>query len=735
MIRRSIGILAATSSLLLSLLLSVPLSAAGSQIWEASQTSDLSAGTLDGTVLDAEGRIALAQKRSDLWGPEEGIVWAVDDDGDDAVFVALSGPGRLLRVTAAGAELWFDAGEEGLITSVAADGKGGVYLGLVPDGSVLHLKGPQAIAREYKTGARFIWDLERGEDGSLWVATGTPGTIQRSRNAEDLETLFEAGEDPVRTLMAVGDAVLAGTGGRGRVLRLDRQGKAFVLHDADEPEIVGLAEGAEGVVFALAVEGSKQVASQGKAPPPDQRSSGNYVAVTAEAPPANGGEEQKPAPKPEPQPRPKQRLKATAGGAVYRIEPDGAVHRIWSAGAAMPFAIARGADGRLLISTGDAGLLLSMDDDGESYRVQRIASSQASALAATPGGAVFVGGTSDARITKLEPGRRERGSYLTPAIDAGAPARWGRIGWQGSNLDRKRIGVNVRYGNSEEPDETWSDWEAAEERDGAAFADVPHARWLQVRFDLQAAKKSDPTISALEVAYSPINRAPEISQVQVQPSGIVYSLQRPSTQSTGGPFVADDPVSRQVADALQGNRSAGALRRYYEPGMRTVTWSAVDPDSDRLTYELQLRLESSEEWIPLARELTDAFHSWDARAMPDGRYRLRLIAHDSSDRAADRKSQSRISDSFRIDHTRPTVTAWEVARDGYGELEVHDPDGRIESVEYAWDDGDWRPATPIDGVADSERERFRIPLGDGTAAVRIRVTDAEGNVAGTIRSL
>ena len=69
---------------------------------------------------------------------------------------------------------------------------------------------------------------------------------------------------------------------------------------------------------------------------------------------------------------------------------------------------------------------------------------------------------------------------------------------------------------------------------------------------------------------------------------------------------------------------AGPLRKAYEAGARTFSWTADDPDGDRLAYRLEVRREGEDAWFPLATGLEDTFYTWDVRGLPDGDYRVQL---------------------------------------------------------------------------------------------------------------
>jgi len=716
--------------------------AATARRWSASTGDEFSAGTLEGTALDAEGRPTLSPEVETLWGPEQGIVWRVAPVGDGGVFVALSGPGRLLSVAPERQpEVWFDFGDENLVTALIDDGQGGAYFGVSPEGIVYHSSGPGRAEAKLTTEATFVWSLALGEDGSLWIGTGVPGRLLRSRDGKTPQVVFETGDDPVRSLAALaGGGVLVGTGGRGRVIRIDDDGTPFVLLDTEQSEVVDLVVGEDGTSFVLTAAGPKQVGRDSREEPTVQAGASERVRVVAEPPEDNGNGEQTQESR---RPPPRQTLKAPDGGALYRLEADGGTRKIWETGTEMPFAMA-GTPERLFVATGDAGRIHTVDGEGHSSQLLRIPSAQASAMSRAADGTILVGATSDARVVRLGPGTRRRGNYLSAVIDAGTTSTWGRVRWEAVVPRGGRIGLRARAGNTREPDETWSDWRPVAPNDGGlgGQADLPLARYSQIAVEFSSRGDDSPVLRRLEQFYQPRNRAPHVSALTVEPVGLVWVRSPAQSTSRRGPLVADDPISRQTAAELNSGRARkGAIRKAFEAGARTFDWTVDDPDSDRLTYDLGIRREGTSGWSPLATGLTEAFYSWDARGMPDGYYRVRLTASDSLDNPGDRRlTGSRVSAAFQIDNTRPSVERLRVERSG-GTYQVGfvatDPGGSIAAVEVALDGGAWEPLEPVDGVADSSEERyeFEVPAANEPGAVpslMVRVSDSSGNLGGDV---
>lgn len=723
-----------------------PAAAATGGSWTASSAEEFSAGSLEGTALDEEGRVHLALARETMWGPEQGVVWQVLPDGAGGAFAALSGPGRLLHVDADGTSaVWFEAGSETLVAAIALDGSGGVYAGLSPDGAIVRVTQPDRAEVVAETGALFIWALAAAPDGGLWIATGLPGSLEHRAADGTLRTVFDSGDDPVRCVLGLADGgALVGTGGRGRVIRFDERERPFVLLDTDEPEIVDIALGADGAIHVLAARASKQVRAARQAA---AAQANETVRVVASPPPSDngGGEREDEDDGDEPEQRrpstPVRMPRAPGGAVLYRLTEGGGARPVWSSAKQMPFALTAAADGALLVATGDLGRIIRVDARGRASMLAEIPSDQVSAVAAAPDGRIWVGGTSDARVERIGPAPLRAGSYLTPAVDAGATADWGRLSWDAELPRGAALRVSVRSGNTDEPDSTWSDWVELRATDGEAVpSGLAPSRRLQARIQMESGRDgASPRLRHLEMFYLPRNRPPEIREMDVQPAGIVWSANPAQSSRPRGPLVADDPVSRKAVKTIEG-RTVRGMRKSFELGARTVAWKAEDPDDDRLTFTLEIRREGASAWLPLASNVEDEYFGWDTRGLPDGLYRVRLRASDAPDNPGGKELRdARTSPAFRVDNTRPSIADPRIRAEAGGfdvEFTAADPGGAVAAVEVAVDDGAWEPLDPVDGVADSAEERYRTrveprePAPAATRAIRVRVTDGSGNLGG-----
>jgi hypothetical protein len=165
-----------------------------------------------------------------------------------------------------------------------------------------------------------------------------------------------------------------------------------------------------------------------------------------------------------------------------------------------------------------------------------------------------------------------------------------------------------------------------------------------------------------------------------------------------------------------------------------VIWSAKDPNGDLLFVDLYFRGEGESAWKPLARGVREEYFAWDSTLLPDGRYRIRLVASDAPDNpAGEEKSGEGVSGPFIVDNTPPRVEP-APRRDEKGgavEVKVTDETSAIRLLEYSLDAAPWRRLLPVDGIPDSGSEQYRIPLEGlpaGEHTLLMKATDAEGNV-------
>src|SRR5206468_1487785 len=112
----------------------------------------------------------------------------------------------------------------------------------------------------YESKQPYLWALAQDASGNLYASGGNDGTIYRVGESgagvffkaqEPSRVLFDSAETHIRSLMMSpkGD-LIAGSDGHGLVFRVSPQGEAFVLYDSPLNEVVALAPGKGGTLYA-----------------------------------------------------------------------------------------------------------------------------------------------------------------------------------------------------------------------------------------------------------------------------------------------------------------------------------------------------------------------------------------------------------------------------------------------------------------------------------------------------
>jgi hypothetical protein len=187
-------------------------------------------------------------------------------------------------------------------------------------------------------------------------------------------------------------------------------------------------------------------------------------------------------------------------------------------------------------------------------------------------------------------------------------------------------------------------------------------------------------------------------------------------------------VSSSTAGTSTQTLSRASLQQF------TVSWTAEDPDGDRLVYNLYFRPEDSTQWLLLRSALHETSITFDADILADGKYFFRVLASDRESNApASARDAQLVSPPVMIDNTPPAVTVGPVryaAGAAHVEFEAADAASALRRAEYSLDAASWVPVDPADGVIDSLRERFVLDL-SGLAAgehlLVIRAADGAGN--------
>jgi sugar lactone lactonase YvrE len=715
-------------------------------LWTMQTLDDFEQGKPDGISIDPRGDLALTPGLKLLNVPAldqttEPFLWSQAVDSKGTLYVGGGRSGGIYRIPGGGTgSLYYETGDLA-VHALAIDRGDVLYAGTSPEGRIYRITGEGKGEVYYQPEDRYIWSMVANDKGDLFAATGERGIIYRIVGQGKGVAFFDSEEFHVVSLaIDAAGRLIAGTDGRGILYRIDPAGKAAVVYDSPLREINAVAVAGDGTIYAAAIgiEGEPILPPLDGRRRPTLEGEEGQPAVAAQPPvtiPGLGGG-----------PTETVTVTASAGGPaldgvqlprseVYRIAPDGRVVVLWSSQSEVVHSLALDPSGQPLIGTGEPGRIRALGEPRESTLLAQLPQSQVTSLASAPGRRMYAASSNVGRVYLLDAAAGESGIYLSPPRDAIAPSRWGRISWRASVPEGTRVEIATRSGNSGVPDGTWSPWSSAYSIASGSAIVSPPARYLQwqARLARQPGGLS-PILHTVSVAYLQANLTPILKRLEVQPPGVVR--ERPAYQLETNPV---DLAFAGPAGGPGGGPSTGsailAQKQIYVRGMRSAEWEAEDPNHDFLAFDLFFRGETESAWKPLARSLREGYFAFDSMQLPDGLYRLRLVASDRPSNPGDAAASASLeSETFLIDNTPPSVEVriGPAGRGGAIALEgsASDTMGPIARAEYSLDATGWVPLLPADGVSDSPAESYAFevrPDGQGEHTVILKVIDLLGN--------
>jgi len=726
----------------LALLAAATLAAAATRISTTASARDFLSGDASGTAVTADGRLTLGVPLGPKEWPDDAadaVVFAAASDAEGRVYVATGGGlGRLFVSEPSGKLRLLFTSPEPNLTAVAVARDGTLVCASSPDGKLYKVdpraKSPSGAATEWGSPKEAaIWALAFGRDGTLYAGTGNKGRIWRRTPAGKLEMFQETDDVHVRSLAVGPDGTLfAGTSDRGLVLAISPDGKKRTLYDSSRPEITGLVAEADGTVYAAA---SSAEAAAPRAAPPEARAGRPGPTPTPTPTPTPPGEEEAPRGAVSISARTSRVAPPTRGagghGEVVTIHPDGFVEPVWTFPEEVIFSVRSDADAGLVVTTGPRGRVYVLKD-----RLLRLVAQTGEhvAVAAPPVGKSFAAVTMGGPGVFRPAAAATAGTFTSAVRDAARLSAFGRLRFEGTAPEGSTVSFQIRAGNSEKPDATWTGWVPVG-ADGSAG--LPAARFFQWRSTLSPAKSgAAPVIEQVEFSYAERNARPVLENLTVLEPGAVL----PRGGSSGSNVLTvTNPDENGVYAGLEPPREPSVAepggRRLFRRGFRTVSWRGIDPNGDPLRYELDARREGSGIWFPVRKDLDEAWCSFDTTALPDGPYRFRVTATDRpGNPEGEALTTSEETGLVLVDNTPPVLRV-ESARVAGSQIEIRvlatDALSPVTKAEGAVNADRWRPLSADDGVADSPIERFtfRVAKPEKGALLSVRVLDASGNWA------
>ena len=710
--------------------------------WRVSTQAEFLEGEVENLSVDTTGQLLLGPVSEVVYETTAPFLWSTAE-ADGVLWIGSGNDGRVFRVEVGSSGRAVFNADELNVHAVAAIDRDTAYVATSPDGSVFRISTTGEAQAVFDPDEPYIWAITpRGADGDVFVATGDPGRIYQVASDGTATLFYDTNATHVLSLAVDPDGnLLAGTGSPGRVFRITPAGEGFVILDSPFSEIRSLRLAQDGVLYAVAVSQSPgQAPATSSAAPP---AGGATVTVTTSVSETGTGSASGSTAGGAAATSPGSNGSSAASGAVYRIMPDGVWDAVWESAVDAPYDVAfaspelTGSDGEgtgrtLLIATGGDGKIFRVSEDPQQLvLLTRAPAQQVMQFVAGADGAHYYVTANPGKVYRLAPDRASTGTYLSSVRDAETVATWGTVRWRATTPVGASVELFTRTGNTEEPNATWSGWSEAYSEPTGSQVTSPKARYLQWKAELSAGEAT-PVLLSVTTAYLPRNLVPEITDVTVHEPGVVFQQ----------PFSGTDPPIAGLGDGAEA-RAASANgngesqqntlgRRVYRKGLQTFVWTARDGNQDDLTFDVFYRTETETAWNTLAEGLRQSIFTWDTSSAPDGTYVFRVVATDAlSNPPGLALRGTRESHPFDIDNSPPQIVL-DAVREQAGEavigFVVNDTHSSVERVEYSLDTERWQVVYPLDGIPDSQVERFEVTV-DLADAVRliIRASDAMGN--------
>lgn len=706
------------------LILASSLQAVVPQKWELRTRDDYLRGKFDGVSVSYDGTLALAPKEEKLAAPQEEFYLSVLATPEGVTFLGTGHGGKVYRIDKDGkAELWFQAPEMD-VTALVQDKKGTLYAATSPNGKVYKITDKAKGEEFFNPAEKYIWDLLFLDAGELWAAVGESGGIYRISPLGEGRMFFKATENHILCLerTARGD-VVAGSGGNGLVYRITPEGRASVLFETPYEEVRALAVDREGQIYAAASGTPSRTRKDDASDEPVRIDTDVVLTVSA-----SGGESRPAGAAPAASPA---GTSAKEGGALFRITGDGLAKRLWSSGDEMIYTLLWREDGKkVLFGTGGKGRIYSVDREERVALLLQQSSEQVYALVPLDS-KIYVLSNNPCYFGLLLTEQRFAGEYTSPVLDARTQASWGHIVWDAAVAAGAGVQLQSRSGNTGEPNATWTDWSPFYSKTEEQVLS-PKARFLQMKILLGTQTgKASPVFNRLTVFYLQSNIAPSVTRLEFLPANQVY-LKLPDNEEV---ILG---VERNLAEAPAKKddlRLSLPSRKGERKGFQTVSWDAADENGDTLRYSLAIRKDGEAEWRVLESAWTEAIYAFDTLAFPDGTYFLKLTASDSPSNPVGLELQTdKVSPPLVIDNSLPVIKGFTAVRNGASldiAFQAEDSYSYIEEAKVLVRPGEWRVVFPVDGIADSRSESFKVSLKLPAGAenqVTVRVRDSYGNV-------
>ena len=694
------------------------------QFWRVRSAEDFLAGDVSGFAVTSRGELrpGPALKKVATFTDPFVLSQVTASNGDS--YFGTGNDGKVYRLRGNDLKLIYTAPEPEIYALAFRDDA--LFVGSSPNGKIYKVNPIDGKATSFFDPKQaYIWSMAVAPDGALVVGTGVEGKLFRVTPNGEGKMLFDSPETHIRSVGVKNDGtIFAGGSGKGRIYEVRSDGSAHALYDSGLNEISSIYIDPKGTGWAAGVS-NVSPSSAPTAKPQTAKPAGQSASGTT-----SGAEPKKDEAAPstsvdvsfsfeDPNAAPAQ----TGSGELYRINPDGFVEIVRKFDHEMLYGVSGGPNGAILLSTGPQGRLYQYKN-GEVSLLATVPERQIVSIG-THNGETTITTTNSGAVYAMQNALPEKAEFRSAAKDVERFSHFGNYRIEGNDVGDGHLAIAFRTGNTRTPDATWSPWSATSSAvDGSITA--PAGRYVQWRLTMPK-PVSDLAVDTVTVSFMNRNVAPVIDGVTVQDPAVVFITG--SYPQSPQVVEATNPDENGIFTSLDTPRAQNEPgKKVFRKGYRTISWRAHDDNGDSMRYAVSFRRKGSDKWLRLRDNMDETSLNFDTSQLPDGTYELRLVATDAIDNPDNPLTDTKEGVEFLVDNTPPTVTFTTEGEDVV--IHVTDKLSAVGKVEYSADAQKWIRMTPVDGIADSPNETYRLKRSTIAGKfVIVRAVDTFYNIA------
>lgn len=706
--------------------------------------SDFIKGELNGISLHSDGYLLAAPKLTPFAEIDAPILWAAEMDSKGNLYVGTGNEGTIYKVDAEGTVTEVFKPNRLMSRAMAIDSQDQLYVAVSPEGGLYRISREGTVEFFLSIPDAYVWDILVDEEDVLHIASGPHGVVYKvdtRGNEPEAEVFFDSEETHITAMDFDSEGnLLAGSATHGLLYRIDKEGGGKVIYATGDREIRRILGKPDGSIFFTSFNRPGRPVSKTQT---SRESSSTNAAEKAGAgsnfaddtPPNNSAASSRSIFSMT------VREKLDDGSSLYRMDAEGFVTRWWQYKDTSIYSIYEGGDGRVFLGTGSQGHLYTVAQPGDWTFLHDLESGgEITEIVKGPGdNTSYLICSNPGRILLLDNGQRNDGYFESEVVDFKQVSQFGSFQVFIEPTGKESVAVEVRAGNVEDPDRTWTDWTGLVGGNLIFDNPLPPSRYLQYRLRFSGEEVSP--IHQVRFFSRTQNLAPLVTSIKILDLG--YEA-KSITSTASAPSV---DLARSINSGIEAEFEKLAnkpkqVKVFEKPGSQTVVWRSIDGNDDDLTYKIQLARLGEGNWITLADHLEHTYHSFNTKGFPDGFYRLKVTASDEpSNPRAEAKSGEAMSEIFPIDNTPPVIVLENLRRDGDTvtlKLTASDSTSLIRKATFRLNGNDLDSIHPDDGILDEKLESFTLELdveAESGQSLMVEIGDEVGNSTVLTRSL